>query len=157
MGTLLQSPLPEKLKSHREAEAKKMAEAVKNGGGAEGSPLVYLCTPNQMVSNGYRLPSYVKRSGEIFIPGEVSADTQKLLAQSRKKYEHGSEDTPVAPVRSVTLDDQGRPRRGNLRGEEGWVETPMAQGPPPGGKYPVLAIDCEMVREVRSSLTPGHF
>ncbi|ODO08344.1 hypothetical protein L198_00069 [Cryptococcus wingfieldii CBS 7118] len=27
----------------------------------------------------------------------------------------------------------------------GWVETPEAKGPPADGKYPILAVDCEMV------------
>lgn len=103
-----------------------------------------------MIANGYRLPSYVKSGGEIYIPGDVPSDLQKLLAQSQKEYEHGDNETPGPPARPVTVDEQGRPRRGNLRGEEGWVETPQANGPPPDGRYPVLAIDCEMVRYLLS-------
>ncbi|KAL1408435.1 hypothetical protein Q8F55_005247 [Vanrija albida] len=145
---LLRGPLTEKEKKRREKETKTMQDSHKNG--EDYSPVLFLLTPNQMSSNGYRLPGYVKGGSELFIPGTVPKDVAKVVA-SRKGKEPGFDDPdsngvvmPAGP-RPVEVDENGRRRRGNIRSEEGWVETPEAKGPPPGGKYPVLAIDCEMV------------
>lgn len=100
-----------------------------------------------MSTNGYRLPTYVKGGPELFIPGKVPKDVATVLA-SRKGKEPGFDDEGVvmpAGARPIELDENGRRRRGNIRSEEGWVETPEAKGPPPAGKYPVFAVDCEMV------------
>lgn len=108
---------------------------------------MYLCTPNQMVANGYRLPSYMEASDDVYVPGELPADVEESLAsrpQTMDARDFSTAGASLGGPRPVIVDEQGRRRRGNVRGEEGWVETPQAKGPPPGGKYPVLAIDCEM-------------
>jgi len=109
-------------------------------------------TPNQLLSNGYKIPSYVKASDEVYIPGDLPEDLANLMNNSRRPGEAAPQEvvssglTVPAPIsRPVVVDEQGRRRKGNIRGEEGWVETPKAVGQPPNGEYPVLAIDCEMV------------
>jgi RNA exonuclease 1 len=110
-------------------------------------------TPNELLANGYKVPGYVHSSDKPFIPGELPEDLQDVIESGRRdgkeSHEVVSATVPVAPItRPVVVDEQGRRRRGNVRGEEGWVETPEAKGQPPNGEYPVLAIDCEMVRTV---------
>lgn len=118
-------------------------------------------TSNQLASNGYQLPGYMKLGDEQFVPGELPEDLVEVLRDSRRQdstdtQEVVSSGVTVAPLaRPVEYDEMGRRRRGNVRGAEGWVETPEAEGQPPNGEYPVLAMDCEMVSLFRSTLTPG--
>lgn len=111
------------------------------------TPALYLCTPNDMVANGYRLPSYVESSDDIFVPGELPPHVKASLASRPRTVDTQDISYSGAALggpRPVIVDEQGRRRRGNVRGEEGWVETPKAEGPPPTGEFPVLAMDCEM-------------
>lgn len=106
------------------------------------------------MDNGYKLPSYVEASERPFVPGEVPERDAGIVAKARENVEMGAQGpssgtlavaAPNGGARAVTVNEAGQRTRGNVRGEEGWVETPRAQGLPPGGEYPVLAIDCEMV------------
>lgn len=151
MGTLLRAPLPEALKKKRENEIRKLSASFVKG--RDSTPLLYVLTPDEMAANGYRLPSYVAPSERVFVPGDVPAHDADILAKARESAEMGHQGpaagavTVVANDRSrvVTVNEAGQRTRGNVRGDEGWVETPRAQGPPPGDEYPIRAIDCEMV------------
>lgn len=125
LQTLLNSPLPENLRKEREKETKKATETAKmDGKGA----LMYLLSPNQMVENDYRLPSYVPGGNKPFIPG---------LQNGHDSLLNGSQG-------SVTVEED--PHEGVARApDDGWVEVAAATGPPSGGRYPLLAMDCEMV------------
>lgn len=171
MNTLMTSPLPESIKKQREKEIKKLnckyhlqgpanpkASFVK---GVESTPLLYVLTPNQLVDNGYKLPSYVEASDRVFVPGEMPERDAAILAKARE-IEMGVQGPSAGALavaapnnaKMVVVNEVGQRTRGNVRAEEGWVETPRAQGPPPGGEYPVLAIDCEMVSSIsRENLT----
>ncbi|CAK9784264.1 hypothetical protein CC85DRAFT_284909 [Cutaneotrichosporon oleaginosum] len=150
MGTLLRGPLPDALRKKRESEMKKLnASFVK---GRDSTPLLYVLTPQQMATNGYRLPSYVTPSEHVFIPGEVPARDAEILAKTRESAEMGVQGplsgtvtVAASQTKYVEVNEAGQRTRGNVRADEGWVETPRAEGPPPGGEYPVRAIDCEMV------------
>jgi RNA exonuclease 1 len=115
------------------------------------TPLLYILTPNELAANGYQLPSYVELGDGPFIPGELPEELVEVVKSGRRANgaapgEVVSTGVSVAPVsRPVEVDQLGRRRRGNVRGAEGWVETPEAKGQPQNGVYPVLAIDCEMV------------
>lgn len=96
-----------------------------------------------MIDNDYRLPSYMSAGDSIVIPG-------------LKKHE-----IPVA-VKTLAdgdgLDDMasglkvgGAVPVADAKDGSGWIETPEADGPPGVGRYPVLAMDCEMVRNLLCS------
>jgi RNA exonuclease 1 len=149
MGTLLRSPLPDALKRKREGEIKKLSDSFVKG--RDSTPLLYVLTPDEMALNAYRLPSYVEAGAHVFIPGDVPARDAEILAKARESGEvdESAGDVAVAArdrSKIVEVNEAGQRTRGNVRADEGWVETPAAQGPPPGGDYPILAIDCEMVR-----------
>ncbi|KAL7424365.1 hypothetical protein Q5752_000047 [Cryptotrichosporon argae] len=144
VGTLLQSPLTEMLKKRRENALKAMIEAKPT---ALSTPLLYILTPNEMQDNGYRLPSFAHPSDRPYVPGGIpSSLAAQLEATHRGDFDAGdvTTRTVAAPRGVVVVDEQGRRRRGNVRAEEGWVETKKAGGPAPDGRYPVLGIDCEM-------------
>lgn len=111
---------------------------------------MYLLTPNQMVDNDYRLPSYIDAAGSgdtPVIPG-VDLDSlpeaiRNLLTRSRTEPIDFSEEEAMNGRSSVYPSKL-------TQGDDGWIETPEAIGPPPDGQYPLLSIDCEMVcpREV---------
>ncbi|BEI88426.1 uncharacterized protein CcaverHIS019_0111440 [Cutaneotrichosporon cavernicola] len=150
MGTLLRAPLPEALRKKREGEIKKLSSSFVKG--RDSTPLLYVLTPDEMVANGYRLPSYVESSDRVFIPGDVPARDAEILAKARESAEMGAQGSSAGAVtlaasdrKVVELNEAGQRTRGNVRADEGWVETPRAQGPPPSDEYLVRAIDCEMV------------
>ena len=89
-----------------------------------------LLTPNQMVDNGYNLPSYIESGDKIVIPG-------------RPGGVYGDGQGAVAGPSKLPSEDKVDPASRSLK--EGWAETPEADGPPTDGKWPVLSMDCEMV------------
>lgn len=101
---------------------------------------MYLLTPNLMLDNDYRLPSYLEASDTPVIPGVDLATMpdaiRELLTRQRTVAEFTEEEAMNG--------NRGYPSK-LTTGDDGWVETPEATGPPPDGKYPVLSIDCEMV------------
>lgn len=97
-------------------------------------PFELLLTPNQMIDNGYNLPSYIQAGDRIIIPG-------------RPTPVNGTGNGAVAGPSKLPSEDRVDPRP--LK--DGWVETPEAQGPPADGRWPVLSMDCEMV-----CLSPYH-
>lgn len=113
--------------------------------------MVYLLSPNQMIDNDYRLPTYISPSDHPSIPGVGTKDLpEKVAAVLGRPIGDVAADVEVPPSTS-SMTSNGKAngevdrQRGNLNGGEGWVETPRAEGPPPDGLYPVLAVDCEMV------------
>lgn len=114
------------------------------------SPLIYLLTPSQMLDNDYRLPSYIDPSSDVrVIPGlDSSALGPELSALLKHKEDHG--DMTSVPVTYSMSSRNGEKKNGLKSGDEGsWVETAEATSPPPGSDhaaYPILAMDCEMVR-----------
>ncbi|CAD6570359.1 MAG: hypothetical protein TREMPRED_005740 [Tremellales sp. Tagirdzhanova-0007] len=152
MGTLLSSPLSESARKRKEAESQKQAALAK----PDSSPLLYLLSPNQMIDNDYRLPSYVSSSDKPSIPelnGALPLDDPAVHPE-RSAEDTKRTDLTQSPLTSsvsgnvlVNMTNNGDVDRqkGNVRGHEGWVETPQANGPPLDVFYPVLAIDCEMV------------
>jgi RNA exonuclease 1 len=113
------------------------------------SPLVYLLTPNQMLDNDYRLPSYLAPSDTRCIPGLDRSKLQAELAEILD-YRQGESELGAQPE---SYDMAGKKSLAGADGDansddDEWVETPEATAPPPGGLhglYPVMAIDCEMV------------
>lgn len=89
-----------------------------------------------MIDNDYRLPSYMTAGDGVFIPGlkkdEVPSEVKILAGQ---EVDGEAVEIKVGGVVPVA----------NARDGKGWVETPAAKGKPADGKYPVLAMDCEMV------------
>jgi len=163
LGTLLSSPLPDAERKRREAESRKLAgeaffvffevstDSITAQAKTESSPLIYILSPNQMIDNDYRLPFYISSSDHPIIPGvdptDLPGDLAELLERSNGKPGIDLE----VPPSTTSMTPNGKPncdvdrQRGNVTGHEGWLETPKAEGPPPDGMYPVLAIDCEMV------------
>ena len=112
------------------------------------SPLIYLLTPSQMLDNDYRLPSYLDPDSDIrTIPGlDINDVSAELAALLRHKEERG--EMTAVPESYSMASKNGTNGRQRLN-DDGWVETPEATGPPPdgaSGHYPILAMDCEMVR-----------
>lgn len=101
---------------------------------------MYLLTPNQMIDNDYRLPSYIDAADTPVIPGvdiaALPAALRDLLTNQRMVPELAEEEA---------MNGNGGYPSKLTKGEDGWIETPEATGPPPDGQYPVLSIDCEMV------------
>ena len=93
-------------------------------------PFFFLMTPNQMLDNDYRLPSYLVPGDEVTIPGYPLAEWPMAVRQCLG--EMGDEETATNALKSTT------------NGHDEWFETPAASSPPE--KFSVLAIDCEMVR-----------
>jgi len=79
------------------------------------------------------------------IPGEIPEDLEKLITASRKTESvRGKMEFSVPQASRSGSRGNGR-ERGNRRNDREWVETREAEGLPPNGIFPVLAIDCEMV------------
>jgi RNA exonuclease 1 len=91
-----------------------------------------------MIENDYRLPSYISSGDRVVIPGlkenELPEELKKLGGAENDK---GTDDL-VEPPKVQT-------GKAVANGSGGWPETSEAIGRPEGGRYPVLAIDCEMV------------
>lgn len=113
-------------------------------------PLIYLLSPNRMIDNDYHLPSYLPHGDTVFIPGAAASDLPDEVRDFL-----GIEAQIEASEKTVT-DEIKENGQGRLEGgpsglsesaklEEGWVETPMATGPPEDGEWKLLAMDCEMV------------
>ena len=114
------------------------------------SPLIYLLTPNQMLDNDYRLPSYISPSDTRTIPGldrkKIHADLATVLDHREGGGEIGAQPESYSmPGRNGATGPDGLPIKKN--DDDEWVETPRAESSPPGGLYPILAMDCEMVRD----------
>ena len=115
-----------------------------------------------MIDNDYRLPSYLLASDHLSIPkvnGVNDSEVSKLLERSTGEAAIDLHlPTPSTPVTAngKTNGEIDR-QRGNVNGHERWIETPKAEGPPPEGVYPVLAIDCEMVRRRLGLKAADHF
>ncbi|WVQ77877.1 hypothetical protein IAR50_007580 [Cryptococcus sp. DSM 104548] len=136
INQLLMSPMTDAVKKQKEDEAKVVQE--EPTGAKRNIPLQYLVTPNQMIDNDYQLPAYIRPSDVPIIPGlDLETITKELPIPLPSQ--DGSAWSAIG-VGSM----QGKHPKGNRR-EGGWVETPEAQGPPADGKYPILALDCEMV------------
>ncbi|WVQ68933.1 uncharacterized protein L199_007142 [Kwoniella botswanensis] len=122
LNSLLMSPIPDGLKKQKEREAKQLAEAATS---SDLPPFLYLLTPHQMLDNDYPIPSYISPSDTPVIPG---LDLSTL-----------------PPRGSTTSMSNGNVRTKGNRRDDPWLEIPQADGPPEDGKWPVLAMDCEMV------------
>jgi RNA exonuclease 1 len=103
---------------------------------------MYLLTPNLMLDNDYRLPSYIEASDTPVIPGVDLATMpeaiRELLTRQRIVPEFSEEE-------AMNGNGNGNYPSKLTAGDDGWVETPEATEPPADGVYPVLSIDCEMV------------
>ena len=124
---------------------------------ADSSPLSYLLSPNQMIDNDYRLPTYIHASDVPQIPG-IRRTAEDPVAE----IEDGLGIDLEVSAASTSISVNGKPngevdrQKGNVNGGQGWVETPEAISPPADGLYPVLAIDCEMVRLSSSRSTTAN-
>jgi RNA exonuclease 1 len=113
----------------------------------DAPPFLYLLTPNQMIDNDYRLPSYLAPSNASPIP-EVARQglSGELIAMlSHQTLEADGELEVHATSALSTTDAVDEKMNGNT--DEGWVETPSAKGPPDDGRWKILALDCEMVSD----------
>jgi RNA exonuclease 1 len=150
LNTLLSTVVPQKEKERRNKEKqklfkKRMEDAANSrkegttdeaqsteteaGAGSSYDPVLFLLTPNQMIENEYPIPTYFPLSVEGFMKG------------SPEDVEKGNE---------VFLPWNAKDKEGEAQGEKkdlpaGWKETEAATEGPKDGKYPVLAVDCEMV------------
>ncbi|KAK4689800.1 RNA exonuclease, partial [Tremellales sp. Uapishka_1] len=148
VATLLNSPIPDNIRRKKESESRKLAALTDE---ASSTPLLYLLSSNQMLENDYKLPSYLEASDIPQIPGEVPEKLKEVLEKAHAgdaekaglDFSLPSASGSGSAVRNA-YGANGQRERGNVRGEEGWIETKQAEGPPPGGVYPVLGIDCEM-------------
>ena len=142
VNTFLSTVVPQKEKERRNKEKqrsfKKRLDEVNSHGQPTTStdrtqgessqtfdPVLFLLTPNQMIENEYPIPSYFPVTVEGFMRGDQSV------------VERGNE--VFLPWQAGSSGDES----GVL--PEGWRETKRASGPPESAKYPVLAVDCEMV------------
>jgi RNA exonuclease 1 len=129
----------------------------------EANPLMYLLTPNQMLDNDYRLPSYLAPSDSPpTTKGLAPAVSEAVTAAHRQEGEKSGIDFSAtshsaafgngaangAGPSKVKVNEAGQRERGNNRGEEGWIETPQREVK---GDYRVLAVDCEMVSRMWSA------
>lgn len=113
-----------------------------------------------MIDNDYRLPSYISPSDRPVIPGLRMDDLPEELAELLKAGPGaGGDVNGEGPIETATnASNFGSKRVVSSHTEKGWLETPEAKEPPPEGKYPILAIDCEMVSlaalRLRSRIAP---
>ena len=103
-----------------------------------------------MLDNDYRLPSYISPSDTRTIPGldrkKIHADLATVLDHREGGGEIGAQPESYSmPGRNGATGPDGLPIKKN--DDDEWVETPRAESSPPGGLYPILAMDCEMVRD----------
>lgn len=114
------------------------------------TPLTYLLTPNQMLDNDYRLPSYISPSDTRIIPGLDRTQLRSELASLLDLRENGTEMGAMPDSYSMTKNGaQGVLDGIKKQDDTAWVETAESTKPPEGGLdglYPILALDCEMVR-----------
>jgi hypothetical protein len=104
-----------------------------------------------MIDNDYRLPSYISPSDRPIIPGLNYDDLPGPLADLLRGNASSSTD-PLPETATNSTDFKRNLANSSSSGsgsgsksDDGWLETPEAIGSPEGGKYPILAIDCEMV------------
>jgi hypothetical protein len=107
---------------------------------------MYLLDPNRMLDNDYRLPSYIEASSTPIIPGVDIATLPEALRELLTKQR----DVPEFTEEEAMNGNGGYPSKFTA-GDDGWIETPEATGPPSDGVYPVLSIDCEMVSHSTSA------
>lgn len=150
MSTLLNAPLPDAIRRKKEEEDRRIAgELFPSLSGVQADilglakkddspPFLYLLTPNQMIENDYRLPSYISPGERVIIPGLKESDLPEALQKPGGAENDKGTDDLVDPPKVQT-------GKAVVNGSSGWPETTEATGPPEGGRYPVLAIDCEMV------------
>jgi RNA exonuclease 1 len=136
VNTFLSSVVPQKEKERRNREKQRDfkrrvdASGAVNGLGEKDAfdPVLFLLTPNQMIENEYPIPSYFPVTVEAFMKGDQGAmerGNQVFLPWQHADQASGQEKGSSLP--------------------EGWKETKRADKAPEDGKYPVLAVDCEMV------------
>jgi hypothetical protein len=109
---------------------------------------MYLLDPNRMLDNDYRLPSYIEASSTPIIPGVNIATLPEALRELLTKQR----DVPEFTEEEAMNGSGGGYPSKFTAGDDGWIETPEATGPPSSGVYPVLSIDCEMVSPERARL-----
>ena len=110
------------------ADKAETEEAGVGAGSSSYDPVLFLLTPNQMIENEYPIPTYFPLSVEEFMKG------------SPEDVEKGNE--VFLPWAGVKQDGE---KAGKKELPAGWRETERAAEGPKDGKYPVLAVDCEMV------------
>ena len=122
------------------------------------SPLIYLLTPNQMLDNDYRLPSYIAPSDTRNIPGldrsKLPEELAEILDFRQGESELGAQPESYEMAGKKSLVDANGEAKSD---DDEWVETSEATAPPAGGShglYPVMAIDCEMVGYAAMLLRP---
>lgn len=115
-------------------------------------PFAFLLTANQMIDNDYRLPSYLSPSDRPVVPGldihslpQASADLLRSGATASSDL-HGDGVAEMATNTSDFASNRAKAHAG--KSDDGWLETPEATDSPSEGRYPILAIDCEMVSEL---------
>lgn len=155
MGGLLSSPIPDSIRKKKEDESRRLAKiasatyaAASEESEAQILPFMYLLTPGQMIDNDYKLPSYMPSSADALegIPLAESAtrdlpdEVQTVLRERGRAEMPLEEDIAGAEQRVGAL-----PLNGSDDSGDGWRETPKATAPPKDGRWPVLAMDCEMV------------
>ncbi|KAK8846710.1 hypothetical protein IAR55_005797 [Kwoniella newhampshirensis] len=143
LNTLLLSPLPDSIRKKKEAENKQLAALSRAD---DTPPFLFLLSTHQMIDNDYHLPSYLSLSDTPYIPGLDVKSLPPGLASALSGPSGGVSDVhmDIGLVSTGTTSMNGNRGKGNRR-DDLWVETAEAQGPPEDGKYPVLAMDCEMV------------
>ena len=152
LNTLLSTVVPQKEKERRNKEKQKLfkkrmedaansrkegtadqkeTEEVEAGAGSSSfDPVLFLLTPNQMIENEYPIPSYFPLSVEGFMKGspeDVQKGNEVFLPWTGVEQEAEQAEKKELPT--------------------GWRETERAAEGPKDGRYPVLAVDCEMVSD----------
>ncbi|WWC87181.1 uncharacterized protein L201_002067 [Kwoniella dendrophila CBS 6074] len=142
LNSLLMSPIPDSHRKQKEKEAKQLAEAANS---SDIPPFLFLLTPHQMIDNDYPLPSYISPSDLPIIPGldlsTLPPSIQSVLSASINGTGDIHVDVGIGGSTTSMSNSRGK---GNRR-DDPWVETSRADSPPQDGKWPVLAMDCEMV------------
>ncbi|WVF70114.1 hypothetical protein IAT40_004902 [Kwoniella sp. CBS 6097] len=147
LNTLLMSPMPEALKKKKEQQGRELAELAR----ADNTPpFLYLLSPHQMIDNDYALPSYISPSDTPVIPGLDLSSLPPSLAAALSGTGGPSDVHLDVGLGGTGTSMNGNGSGSNSRGkgnrrDDPWVETPEAKGMPANGKYPILAMDCEMV------------